>query len=90
MLQSQLFASKTNASFLGAVVIILDQKWVLPAIRARSDAFNDNEGDGEPPEVGMVQRERRRRSKKLPVRTRFTPTGEKIPICSKSAFFQVI
>ena len=37
----------------------------------------------------MVQREKRRISKKLPVRTRFTPTGEKIPICSKSAFFQL-
>ena len=89
MQQSQLFASQTNTSSLGAVVIVLDQKWVLAAKRARSGAHNDDEEDGESPEVGTVQRERRRITKKLPVRTRFTPTGEKIPICSKSAFFQL-
>ena len=70
-------------------MIVLDQKWVLAAIRARRGAYNDDEEDGESPEVGMVQRERRRISKKVPVRTRFTPTGEKIPIRSKSAFYQL-
>ena len=89
MQQSQLFASQTNTFSLGAVVIVLDQKWVLAAKRARSGAHNDDEEDGESPEVGRVQRERRRITKRLPVRTRFTPTGEKIPICSKSAFFQL-
>ena len=89
MLQSQLFASQTNTYSLGAVVIVLDQKWLLAAIRAQRGAHNDDEEDGESPEVGRVQRERRRITKRLPVRTRFTPTGEKIPICSKSAFFQL-